>query len=114
MNKSLETVLNNTTDPVIKTWAKFLTDNAGKRFCATFEKQNGEVRDITFVPRNQYNTLMGIETTDSGRKMVITKANRNMLTIVEFYRPEGCVGYHESVRCRTLNLAKLITLKVAA
>jgi len=106
MNQSIETVRNNSINPIAKTFAQFLIDNEGHRFIATFEKVNREIRTMLFVPRNQYNRLMGIESTTWGREMVKTKALNDMITVVEILDSN-------TVQPRTINLGKLITLKVA-
>jgi len=113
MNTSIQTVRDNTTSEKVRTISQFLLDNDGQRFVAVFEKRNFERRAIKFVPRNEYNAIVGIKTTDVGRRMVKNKALNDMITVMELYTADDEYGQHEAIRPRTLDLSRIITLKVA-
>jgi len=110
MNQSIMTSDETTTDAKVREYTDLLICNRGKRFVATFIKQNGDVRSMTFVPRNEYNKLIGIGTTHIGRKIVRSKAMKDMITVVEILS----IGCHEVIQPRTINLRTIIDLKVAA
>lgn len=110
MNRSILSVYENTNSCKVKFLADIIIRNRGKRFFATFVKKDGTVRKMVFVPRNEYNRMMGIESTNGGRKMVASKCAQDMITVVEFLNVDSL----EVVQPRTINLRRVIELKVAA
>lgn len=85
-----------------------------RRFVATFVKKDGSIRTIVFSPKFEYNEMIGKETTDIGRQIVETKCRRNMINIVEFYRPDDMIDGPECFRPRTINLNTILDLRIAA
>jgi uncharacterized protein YrrD len=110
MNKSILSVYENTSDSKVMFLADVIIRNRGKRFLAIFVKKDGTVREMEFVPRNEYNRIMGVKTTDSGRNMVAAKCAQDMITVVEFMNVDSL----EVIQPRTINLRKVIELRVAA
>jgi hypothetical protein len=54
--------------------------------------------------------MMGVESTNGGRKMVASKCAQDMITVVEFLNVDSL----EVVQPRTINLRRVIELRVAA
>ena len=100
MNKSVETVALNTTDARVRELTRQLFNCANRRVRITFVKKNGNVRVMDCVPRNQFNATLGITSTESGIKMVCTKASKDMITVAEIVGTE--------LRPRTINLRTVI------
>lgn len=105
MNKSIQTVSLNTSNDRVRDLTRQLYANAGHRVRVTFTKKYGGVRVMDFVPRNQYNEVMGITSTDSGKKVVAAKAKKDMIVVSEIYNTErGDLAQ----RPRTINLRSVI------
>ena len=100
LNSSINSIRNNTTSEKAMRHAKTLASLTNQRVRLQFVKKNGELRTMVCIPRNDYNKVMAIPTTVRGRKMVATKANRNMATVCEV------VG--DTLRPRTINLMTII------
>ena len=104
MNKSIETVALNTDNERIRALTQTLYAYAGKRVRVTFVKKNGETRTMVCVPKNQYNALLGITSTQQGKAMVATKAHRDMVTVAEVVdTADGA-----KLQPRTINLRTVI------
>lgn len=101
MNTSIKSVLENTLHDNALVAARALCKNANHRVRVQFVKKNGDLRTMVCIPRNNYNEVMGIETTVSGRKMVATKAKKDMVTVTEV------VG-DGVLRPRTINLRTIV------
>lgn len=100
MNKSIETVALRSTDARVRELARQLYAAAGRRVRVTFTKKDGTERVMDCVPRNQFNAVLGITSTESGIKMVCTKAYKGMITVAEIVGTE--------LRPRTINLHTVI------
>ena len=100
MNASIKTVTLNTTDERVRELTRQLYSLAGRRVRVTFVKKNGETRVMDCVPRVQYNATFGLLSTPSGKRMVATKAHRDMITVAEI------VG--DTLLPRTINLRTVI------
>lgn len=101
MNLSITEVSKSTTDERIKELTRQLFVNANRRVRVKFIKKNGELRTMEFVPRNQYNAVLGNESTAMGRSIVAAKVRYGMITVCEI------VGGVE-LRPRTVNLATVV------
>ena len=101
MNKSITAIAVNTSDERVRELTRQLYLYAGKRVRATFVKKNGEHRTMEFVPNFQYNKTLGIETTDAGKRMVISKTAKDMVTVAEIVNGT-------TLQARTLNLRTVI------
>ena len=99
LNTSIKTIRDNTPIAKVATFAKRLASLANQRVRVQFTKKNGDLRTMVCIPRNDYNKVMCIPTTERGRKMVATKARRNMATVTEV------VG--DILRPRTINLVTI-------
>jgi hypothetical protein len=107
MNKSITTVALNTKSLDAREACVTLHKYEGQRVRVTFltkkvQPDRSHVRVIEFVPHFQYNATLGIVSTQSGKRMVATKAHRDMITVMEI---DG-----ESVKPRTVNLSKVISI----
>ena len=107
MNKSITTVALTTNNDTARESARLLHLYEGKRVRVTFttkkEQPDGtHVRVIDFVPHFQYNATLGILSTQDGKRMVATKAHRNMITVMEICG--------DSVQARTVNLATVTSI----
>ena len=100
MNKSIETVALHTADERVRELTRQLYAAAGRRVRVTFTKKDGSERVMDCVPHNQFNAVLGISSTMSGIKMVRTKAEKDMITVVEIVGTE--------LRPRTINLRTVI------
>ena len=114
MNRSILYVDEHTREARVRYFTDMLIRNRNKKFVATFVKKDGSIRSMTFVPRTEYNKLIGKETTAWGREMVKSKARLNMITVTELYVPDGVIGSHECFRPRTINLNTILDLRLAA
>ena len=107
MNKSITTVALTTKNLDAREACATLHKYEGKRVRVTFttkkEQPDGShVRVMDFVPHFQYNATLGIISTPQGKRMVATKAHRNMITVMEICG--------DSVQARTVNLANVISI----
>ena len=114
INESILRVDEITSKDKIRHYTNVLIRNPHRRFVATFVKKDGSIRTIVFSPKFEYNEMIGKETTDIGRQIVETKCRRNMINIVEFYRPDDMINGPECFRPRTINLNTILDLRIAA
>lgn len=107
MNKSITTVALTTNNLDAREACAMLHKYEGQRVRVTFttkkEQPDGtHTRVIDFVPHFQYNATLGILSTPQGKRMVATKAHRNMITVMEICG--------DSVQARTVNLATVTSI----
>jgi hypothetical protein len=107
MNKSITTVTLTTKSLDAREACATLHKYEGQRVrCTSLTKKvqpdGSHVRVIDFVPHFQYNATLGILSTPSGKRMVATKAHRDMITVMEI-----CGS---TVQARTVNLSKVISI----
>ena len=107
MNKSITTVTLTTKSLEAREACAILHQYEGQRVRCTFltkkEQPDGtHVRVMDFVPHFQYNATLGIISTPQGKRMVATKAHRDMITVMEI---DG-----ETVKPRTVNLSKVVSI----
>lgn len=114
VNESILRVDEITSKDKVRFYTNVLIRNPHRRFVATFVKKDNSIRTIVFSPRHEYNDLIGKETTEIGRQIVETKCRRNMINIVEFYRPDDMIDGPECFRPRTINLNTILDLRIAA
>ena len=114
INESILRVDEITAKDKVRFYTNVLIRNPHRRFVATFVKKDGSIRTIVFSPKFEYNEMIGKETTDIGRQIVETKCRRNMINIVEFYRPDDMIDGPECFRPRTINLNTILDLRIAA
>ena len=106
MNTSLLTIDRNTIIPTVKFITEMLKAFPGRKFKAVFQKvTDGSIRTMTFIPKMGWNAMNCIETSDWGRAMVIRKALRDQLTVVE-YLTDG------RFQVRTLPLRNILSLEL--
>ena len=107
MNQSITKVAELTSDVDVFKEVQSLIANRNRRCRAKFLKQDGTIREMTFVPHNSWLKTMGLGApTEQGKKMVNTKCHRGMVTVVEVFT--GDLGCQHCVRPRTINLATLV------
>lgn len=100
LNSSINSIREKTLSATARHHADTLASYANRRVRVQFVKKNGELRTMVCIPRNDYNSVMAIPTTVRGRKMVASKARRNMATVCEV------VG--NTLRPRTINLMTIV------
>ena len=101
MNMSIQTVTFNTTDERVRELCRQLYNLRNRKVRITFRKKNGDVRVMDCVPRNEFNEVMGLETTPVGRRVVNTKALRDMIVVTEILAGR-------ELQPRTVNLRTVI------
>ena len=109
MNLSIQTVANSETPSIAKASAIRLLTASSKRVRVTFVKKDGSLRVMDCVPRNQYNTVVGKETTERGRNIVRAKAEMGMAVVAEII--DGGAG-EVVMRPRTINLAAVRKVEI--
>ena len=102
LNSSINSIREKTLSEKARHHADTLASFANQRVRVQFVTKNGdgELRTMICIPRNDYNRVMAIPTTVRGRKMVASKAKRNMATVCEV------VG--DTLRPRTINLMTIV------
>jgi len=106
MNTTIISINDNTINQKVRDLTERLISWRGKRVRVEFVKKDGSNRKMVIIPRNAWNEMNGLESTQSGRKMVATKCDRNMATVTEILE-EG------KFQPRTLNLATVTVMELA-
>lgn len=88
MNTTILEVAESSLSPKARAIAEELITSRAKRLLVTFNKKNGSERKMTIVPRNSWNELQGLETTEAGRRMTAAKVAKGIINVVELL-PEG-------------------------
>ena len=101
MNQSLINVANHSVNTKVLEIANILLRNQNRRVRLTFEKKDGTLRTIVFVPGREYNETFGLPTTNVGRRIVASKCAADMMTVQEIVS----VG---EVQPRTINLRSVV------
>lgn len=107
MNRSILSVHDLTDNEKVRAATAWLIAHRDRMCVAEFTKKDGSQRTLRFLPRNEYNHLLGIPTTDIGRKIVNTKVHRDMIVVTE-------VCEDNRIQARTINLRTLNSLRIAA
>jgi hypothetical protein len=107
MNKSITTVALTTKSLDAREACVTLHKYEGQRVRVTFltkkEQPDGShIRVMDFVPHFQYNATLGITSTQQGKRMVATKAHRDMITVMEICG--------DTVQPRTVNLSRVVSI----
>ena len=107
MNRSIISVNHLTNDEKVRTATAWLIAHRNRMCIEEFVKKDGNVRTMKFLPRNEYNHMLGIVTTEFGRSIVRTKVRRDMIVVAE-------VCDDNRIQARTINLRTLNSLRLAA
>ena len=107
MNRSIISVNHLTHDEKVRAATAWLIAHRNRMCIAEFVKKDGSVRTMKFLPRNEYNHMLGIVTTEFGRSIVRTKVCRDMIVVAE-------VCDDNRIQARTINLRTLNSLRLAA
>ena len=108
MNVSIQNISENG-KPIAKINALRLLARSNKRVRVTFTKRDGSIRVMDCVPKNQYNDVIGTETTERGRAIVASKCRRGMAVVSEIIdNGNGEV----TMRPRTINLSTVKSIQI--
>jgi hypothetical protein len=110
MNVSIKTISEaSNMNPIAKINAIRLLTRSNKRVRVTFTKKDGSLRVMDCVPKNQYNDIIGKETTERGRAIVAAKTRMGMCVVSEIIdNGDGQV----TMRPRTINLSTVKTVEI--
>ena len=106
MNTSIISVDEKTLDNKVYELTQRLIRWRGKRVNVSFTKKDGTLRNMTIVPRNSWNEINGRSLTRQGKKMIETKCNHGMVSVVEMLE-DGVI------QPRTINLNTVQTMELA-
>lgn len=104
MNKTI-IAITESKNATAKKFAEVLSLNRNHRINLNFKKKDGSIRNMTIVPQSEWNQMIGKATTSVGHKIVSTKVNNDMATVVELTND----GIFQP---RTINCATVIDYKI--
>lgn len=106
MNTSIISVDEKTLDNKVYELTQKLIRWRGKKVNVSFTKKDGTLRNMTIVPRNSWNEINGNILTSRGKKMVETKCNHNMVSVVEML--DGGVIQPRTINLNTVQRMELV------